>query len=240
MLGLDVDVLEQIGRVGFAIVPEVVGVDDVKRLIAALHACADDDGLRVRRGQMYAARNLLTRVPAVAELAASSVIRSLVEQVLGSGAKVVRGLLFDKTPGANWKVVWHQDLSIAVWERIDVGGFGPWSMKSGVQHVQPPARVLEQMLTVRVHLDDCFEDNGPLLVLPASHDQGVLSPAQIAQWRQRAAPASCIVCAGGVVLMRPLLLHASSAAITPRHRRVIHLEYAAQEQPGGLQWAVET
>src|SRR5262245_7189469 len=85
-----------------------------------------------------------------------------VEPILGPGAFVVRGLFFDKTPRANWKVSWHQDLTIAVRVRIEAPGFGPWSLKAGVVHVQPPAEILERMATVRLHLDDCSESNGPL------------------------------------------------------------------------------
>ena len=151
----------------------------------------------------------------------------------------MRGILFDKTPGANWNVVWHQDLSIAVRERRDVPGFGPWSQKAGVAHVQPPPTILERMLTVRLHLDDCDEANGPLLVLPGSHRSGRLTPEQVQQWRGKTAAVPCLVPSGGALLMRPLLLHASSSSQSPRHRRVVHLEYAAEALPEGLEWAVK-
>ena len=100
----------------------------------------------------------------------------------------VRAILFDKTPSANWKVVWHQDLTIAVRERGVVSGFGPWSEKEGVVHVQPPIELLERMLAVRVHLDDCGADNGPVRVLPASHRVGRLSGEAIDEWRKLRAP----------------------------------------------------
>jgi ectoine hydroxylase-related dioxygenase (phytanoyl-CoA dioxygenase family) len=156
--------------------------------------------------------------------------------MLGTKARVVRGLLFDKTPDANWKVAWHQDLSIAVRQRIEVPGFGPWSNKAGVTHVQPPVAVLENMITVRLHLDDCGPENGPLRVLPGSHSAGVLAPASIGQWTRDVAPVDCHVAAGGAVVMRPLLLHASSTANCPGHRRVVHLEFASGPLPGGLEW----
>ena len=149
---------------------------------------------------------------------------------------MVRGILFDKTPGANWKVGWHQDLSIAVKKRVDVPGFGPWSEKAGVPHVQPPCAVLEQMLTIRLHLDECGEDNGPLRVLPGSHTKGKMAPQEIKAYRQATEPVICACPRGGALLMRPLLLHASSLATSPKHRRVVHLEFAAQPLPGGLEW----
>ena len=132
---------EQIASDGFAVVAEVMGATMVARLIAAV---GDLNGSRERGG----VRNLL-EVPEVSALAASSVVRNLIEPVLGTGALPVRGLLFDKTPEANWKVPWHQDLSIAVQEKIEAPGFGPWSVEAGVIHVQPPVEVLQSMLAVR-------------------------------------------------------------------------------------------
>ena len=231
---------EQVEREGFAVVPEVVDADMVTFLIAALGAAPDDAGVGRRRGSVYAIRNLLQVVPAVGALAHSPSLRRLVEPLLGPGAFPVRGILFDKTPDANWNVVWHQDLSIAVRERHAVSGFGPWSEKAGVTHVQPPASLLERMLTVRLHLDNCDAANGPLRVLPGSHQDGRLDAASIQAWRARAAAQTCSVPGGGALLMRPLLLHASSDALTPRHRRVLHIEYAAERLPGGLAWYNES
>jgi ectoine hydroxylase-related dioxygenase (phytanoyl-CoA dioxygenase family) len=165
-------------------------------------------------------------------------VRALVEPVLGAGCFAVRGVLFDKTPAAPWKVAWHQDLTVAVRARVETEGFGPWSMKAGVVHVQPPARVLEGVLAVRLHLDDCGESNGPLKVLPGSHLAGRLSAEEITRWRERMRPVTCVVPRGGAVLLRPLLLHSSPAPRLPRRRRVVHFEFAAAPLPQGLDWNV--
>ena len=227
----------QLERDGYAIVPGVLTAAGVDRLIGAIgEVRSTSPSVREKQDRLYAMRNLMALLPAIRALADAPEIRSLVDPVLGPSARVVRGLLFDKTPGANWKVAWHQDLSIAVRRRAEVAGFGPWSLKAGVQHVQPPVGVLRNMLTVRLHLDDCGSDNGPLYVLPGSHAEGVLSPEQVEEWRNRAAPAACLVSAGGALVMRPLLLHASFPASSARHRRVVHLEYAAGDLPGGLEW----
>lgn len=228
-------VIEAVERNGFAVAPGVLDASAVAALITAVGGASDGAGSQ-RRGSVYALRNLLEDVPEVAILAESAAVRSLVSPVLGPGCFPVRGILFDKTPEANWNVVWHQDLSIAVRERRDVEGFGPWSEKAGVVHVQPPAHILERMLTVRLHLDDCDEMNGPLLVLPGSHLGGRLTAPEIQHQRTQIVSVTCPVPSGGALLMRPLLLHASSASQSPRHRRVIHLEYAAEMLPGGLQW----
>ena len=221
---------------GFAIVPSVLGTGDVSALADALSGPAGGTAVRARNDRVYAVRNLLATVPAVRQLAADPAVRRLVEPVVGPRAQVVRAILFDKTPGANWKVAWHQDLSIAVRDRREVAGFGPWSVKAGVVHVQPPADVLGRMLTVRLHLDDCGPDNGPLRVIPGSHRGGALTPGEVERWRATVPPVACCAAAGGAVLMRPLVLHASSAATAPGHRRVVHLEWSADPLPGGLAW----
>jgi hypothetical protein len=223
-------------RDGFAIVPEVVAPEVVDGLIAALDALAPSAAVLQRGGRTYAMRDLLRQVPAVRRLAGSDELRALVGAVLGPEAFLVRALLFDKTPEANWPVPWHQDLTIAVKARADVPGYGPWTIKGGVPHVRPPIEVLQGMLTLRVHLDDCAAMRGPLRVLPGSHAHGRVQAAGIRRWLEAVPPVSCHVPRGGVVVMRPLILHASSPATDPRHRRVIHLEYAAEHLPGNVKW----
>lgn len=222
-----------ISRDGFALIPHAVPPATATRLIAAIETYSE---VAHGNGKVYAIRNLLEAVPDVRELVDAPELRALVEPLLGPHAFVARAILFDKIEGANWKVPWHQDLSIAVRERKDVAGFGPWSEKAGVPHTQPPVAILEGMLTLRLHLDDCHTANGPLLVMPDSHRHGRLDAPAIQNWRANHIPTTCLVPAGGVLLMRPLLLHASSAAQQPGHRRVIHLEYVAEALPSGLEW----
>lgn len=186
-----------------------------------------------RRG-VYARRDVLD-ILLVRDLCAGE-LGEIARQVLGSRARAVRGLFFDKVPGANWKVPWHQDLSIAVREEHQAEGFGPWSLKDGVTHVQPPASVLESMLTLRLHLDACPCENGALCVLPGSHLAGRLGASQIQQWREQVEERVCEVELGEILLMKPLLLHASSASTQPSHRRVLHIEWAARDLPAPLRW----
>lgn len=148
----------------------------------------------------------------------------------------VRAIFFNKSPDANWLVSWHQDLTIAVRERRDVSRFGPWTVKAGIPHVQPPIEVLERLLAVRLSFDDADESNGALRVLPATHRLGRLSAQQIDQLRSERSEVVCCANAGDALLMRPLLLHASARSTNERHRRVLHVEYAAESLPGGLEW----
>jgi ectoine hydroxylase-related dioxygenase (phytanoyl-CoA dioxygenase family) len=209
-------------REGFAVVPACLDEGTVDLL------CKDFDDSR------YPERNILS-VPSVHELASSKPVRQVMESVLGPHCFAVRGIFFNKTPSSNWKVVWHQDLTIAVREPRELNRFGPWTRKAKVWHVQPPADVMSGMLSIRLHLDESGLDNGPLRVISGSHLQGRLSTEEIARLEK----GNCVTCAvpkGGALLMRPLLLHASSACIILQPRRVIHLEFAATELPNGLEW----
>ena len=186
-------------------------------------------------GQIFAVRNLLD-LPEITELAESVQVRELVEAVLGEKAFAVRGILFDKIPEANWKVPWHQDVTIAVRAREDVEGFGPWSTKAGILHVQPPAQILERMISIRLHLDPCDESNGALHVIPGSHRAGRIAETKIPSMLDKSQAHACIVGRGGALLMRPLLLHESSPSQAPAHRRVIHLDFACEGLPRPLMW----
>ncbi len=167
----------------------------------------------------------------VAEFAYAATTIRLIRNVLGEHARLVRSILFDKSPDASWTLGLHRDLTIAMRDRIDTPGFGPWSAKQGVHHVQPARSVLEAMVTLRLHFDDADETNGCLLVMPASQNSkgaagGALRDAH-----------PIVVQRGDAVLMRPLLLHGSGPNRSQRCRRVLHLEYAAAELPGALRWA---
>jgi ectoine hydroxylase-related dioxygenase (phytanoyl-CoA dioxygenase family) len=161
---------------------------------------------------------------------------SLVAAHLGPDAQPVRAIFFDKTPASNWLVPWHQDLTIAVASKVEAPGFGPWSVKNGIPHVQPPAALLEQMIAVRLHFDDCDASNGALRVVPGSHHGGRLEPDQISAARAATEVVVCEAAAGDALLMRPLLLHASSKSVTDRRRRILHIEYCSGNLPEGLAW----
>ena len=226
------DVATHVEHDGFAILAETIGPTEISTILSAVQRIGETLMQAPRGG----ARALFEHVPEIRTLALDGLVREAAAAVVGPDCFPVRALFFDKTPAANWKVAWHQDLTIAVRARRDVAGYGPWSSKAGIPHVQPPISVLERMVALRVHLDDCGPDNGPLRVLPGSHRAGLLRASEIDAWRQRVAELSCIVLRGGLLVMRPLLLHASSPAKSPAHRRVIHVEYAATDLSGGLEW----
>lgn len=219
-------------QAGFAVIASFLSPGDLPRLIDEAERLFTQHGRRPA-----GVRLVLQRSPIFAALAASEQLKALVEPILGPRAVVVRSLLFDKTPEANWDVPWHQDTTIAVETRAEVPGFGPWSVKEGVPHVRPPAGVLAAMLAVRINLDPSGEDNGPLLVAPGAHLHGIRHD-NVDSANFESAKVNCATEAGGVVMMRPLLFHASRKAIQPTHRRVLHLEFAACDLPPPLRWAL--
>jgi len=227
---------QQLQRHGFVVIEEVLNDFQVRELGDAI---AHYQGLQVtsrRKGQILGIRNLLNAIPLMRQLAESEKIGALVSIGLRSNFKVVRGIYLDKHRAANWKVAWHQDLTIAVRQRKEVSGYRSWSLKTGIEHVQPPVSVLERMLAVRIHLDDTDDTNGALKVLPGSHLMGRLNHEGIQQMKVSRDPVALSVKKGGVILMRPLLVHASSVAAAPNHRRVIHFEYAEGALDDGLEW----
>lgn len=208
---------------GFSSVPMVLDPE----------ACAD---LRDLLGDSDGAgtRGML-QVPEVMKLAQTLLV-DLVRPLLPPKPIPVRGIYFDKRPEKNWLVAWHQDLTLALKERVEVSGFGPWSVKEGVPHVQPPVGLLEQMISVRLHLDDTDATNGALRVLPGTHRLGRLNAEAIRRCRETCKEVSCEAKAGDVLLMRPLLLHASSHSTSERRRRVLHIEFAGFDLPAPLAW----
>jgi ectoine hydroxylase-related dioxygenase (phytanoyl-CoA dioxygenase family) len=226
--------LGQFERDGFLITKPLFSPAEVDRFIQQLSQ-AENRGHR--RGGL---RDVLDALPELRNLANHSAIRTIVDQILGLSAFVVRATLFDKTACSNWKVPWHQDVTIAVAERHETPGYSPWSIKVGVLHVQPPSEILEQMLTVRIHLDDCPATNGALRVIPGTHLLGKLNQNHVDQCVDELRAATCEASRGAALIMRPLLLHASSVATHPGHRRVLHFDFANNDLATGLQWRMRT
>jgi len=180
-------------------------------------------------------RNLISH-PTVVRILMHEALGRYLWSVVGRELVAVKATMFDKTSDSNWRMQWHQDRTIAVRERMNVAGYGPWSTKSGSLHVEPPAAILAQMLAVRIHLDLCDADNGPLRVVPGSHLLGKLEEAEVAEIVAEGTTAEIHASQGAIVLMRPLLIHASSPSLHATHRRVLHVELAPLESISPLQW----
>lgn len=182
-------------------------------------------------------RNVEEKYSSIRDIAASDELMAFVKKYLSGDASLVRAILFNKTYENNWLVTWHQDRTVAVSEKFEENGWGPWSIKDEILHVQPPVSVLEEMVTFRIHLDDTCLENGCLKVLPNSHKLGILDSSAIKEYTQSHEGIACEAKAGSALVMRPHILHSSSKAIFPTQRRVLHLEYSSYKLPRGVSWA---
>ena len=176
-------------------------------------------------------------VPEVGALALSPRLRDLAGKYLSGEPRLVRAIYFDKNAENNWLVAWHQDRTIALSNCTEIEGWGPWSRKADVWHVQPPLAVLESMVTVRLHLDRADRENGCLKVLPGSHRSGLIASDKVHEQIDPEKIVFCEVPAGGAVVMRPHLLHASEKSRAALPRRVLHFEYSSFQLPAGMEWA---
>ena len=220
------DAMFELDRDGLMLRKRACSEAELQRIEAALSRIAPD-----RAGVRLSGIIGLTQ-----PLSINGCIGRLVKATLGSQAQAVRAILFDKSVTTNWALGWHQDRTIVVKKRIDCDGFGPWSIKTGLQHVAPPFALLSRMLTLRVHLDPVVDDNGPLLVAIASHRHGAIPEKQIEGIIKESRIFACEAERGDVWLYSTPILHASKAASTPSRRRVLQIDYSADLLPGGLEW----
>ena len=220
---------------GFTTVSDIYSADEI-HAIAHLIEQADQSNKTFRKSEdLFAIRQFLKEVPQAKELIFNNKLKTLISNLFGGDYFVVKAIYFDKPEKSNWFVAWHQDLTISVDKRIDLPGYSPWTTKLNQFAVQPPLDILQDNFTIRIHLDDTDEGNGALKVIPGSHLKGV--------WRtddfnhQAETAASCNVPAGAVMVMRPLLMHASNRTTTNKRRRVIHVEFSKVRLPEQLNWA---
>ncbi|GGB24845.1 phytanoyl-CoA dioxygenase family protein [Puia dinghuensis] len=220
---------------GYTILPDIFTSAEIQAIANCIET-TDSSGPAFRRtNDLFAIRHFLRVIPAVQPLIFTSALNSLLAQTIGPDHCCVKSIYFDKPPGSNWFVAWHQDLTIAVNRKFSLPGFGPWTVKGDQYAVQPPVGILQSIYTIRIHLDDTDESNGALRVLPGTHLRGIerFSPELLDSHPCE----PCCVPRGGVMVMRPLLQHASSRSTAGKRRRVIHLEFSNVQLPPGLSWS---
>jgi hypothetical protein len=223
--------LEQVRAVGFASMADVV---EPRRLAPLLSAFTRGVGRRNRAGIRHA-----MSLDSVVDMARGTELIGIASKILGGAAVPFRATLFDKSPTSNWLVAWHQDTALPLRERLDLPGWGPWSTKDGVTYAHAPSDALAGVIALRLHLDDSKLDNGPLRILPRTHEMGVLTDEELHKLVGKIPAVDCPVAMGGVLAMRPLVVHASSKSQSEAPRRVLHVEYARSlELDGGLELAV--
>lgn len=222
---------------GLVPLPQAFGAEEIAAILSqltrALQRDTDGAALRAGDGPIYAARNVLQVWPRAGEIWKKPSLREALRAMLGADFGLVRALYFDKPPGHSWTLPWHKDLTIAVRDNnLPSTSFEKPTRKAGVPHVEAPVWLLERMLTARIHLDDVSDENGPLRVVPGSHRAGK-------DMSGFGTPQTLHARAGDVLLIRPLVAHASgrSHEDTSRHRRILHLEFASDPVlPDGYEW----
>lgn len=215
---------------GYDLISEFLSHDQITSINCEIEAV----NLPARTGGI---RNAEKKFSSIRDLANSEKLYAHANAYLSGAPGLVRAILFNKTTENNWLVAWHQDRTVAVSEKFEMHEWGPWSVKDGVHHVQPPVDALDQMVTFRIHLDDTSQENGCLKVLPGSQNLGILEQAAIRDYVQNCSPVICEAPAGSALVMRPHILHSSSKASKPLQRRVLHLEYSSFKLPPGVTWA---
>jgi ectoine hydroxylase-related dioxygenase (phytanoyl-CoA dioxygenase family) len=228
---------EELELNGFAVVKNVFQPSEVNSIVECLEKLDGSGPLFRRHQDLFAVRQVLKAAPALASLLFTPTVKALLQEAVGSDFFLVKSIYFDKPPASNWFVAYHQDLTISIKEKRAADGFHRFTKKGEDWAVEPPLALLEENITLRIHLDDTDEENGALKVIRGSHQKGIYRPETI-DWTQEK-EAICAVPAGGIMLMKPLLLHGSGRTRNRERRRVIHLEFSKQHLPNGLQWAEE-
>ncbi|MEF9476523.1 phytanoyl-CoA dioxygenase family protein [Chryseobacterium sp. 1B4] len=220
---------------GFAVINNVFSQQELEEIDYVLQNI-DTSKENFRKSEdLFAIRQFLKEVPEIKNLIFNENIRNLIKEIFGEKYFVVKSIYFDKPETSNWYVAYHQDLTISVDKKLELPGFGPWTTKQNQFAVQPPVDILENIYTIRIHLDDTDENNGALKVIPKSHAKGIYRPETI-DWTIETEEL-CNVEKGGVMIMKPLTLHGSNRTTNGRKRRVIHIEFSDIELPEVLQWS---
>lgn len=220
---------------GHAVISDVFCKAELDVIVALIEGAKPAQPEPSQGRELYAIRRLLQTIPALRSLVLIPALMEIVALFGPEGTFLTKSIYFDKPAASNWFVALHQDISISVKERVAAAGFGQWTQKEGIIGVVPPVGILENTLTVRIHLDETDGNNGGLQVVPGSHRWGIVRKETL----DRAAlhVVTPRVPAGGVMLMRPLTLHASRRSALGGRRRVIHLEFCNQALPQNLEWA---
>lgn len=223
---------------GFTIINNIFSDKELEKIDKVLkNIDASNDNFR-KSEDLFAIRQFLKELPEIKDLILNANMNAIIHEIFGEKYMAVKSIYFDKPEKSNWYVAYHQDLTISVDKKIKIAGFGPWTTKKNQFAVQPPLPILENMYTIRVHLDDTDENNGALKVIPKSHAKGIYRPETI-DWNVETEEI-CKVERGGAMIMKPLILHGSNRTTNGKKRRVIHIEFSEMELPGELQWSEKT
>ncbi len=226
---------ENILSQGFAIIDNVYVEEEIIDLLVTISQ-ADPSGPTFRMSNdLFAIRQFFKEVPSSINKVFTQKLRDIISENFGDEYFVVKSIYFDKPENSNWFVSYHQDLTISVDKKLNIEGYGPWTTKHNQFAVQPPLSILQDNFTIRIHLDNTNQENGALKVVPTSHLKGIYRQETI-DWSIETEK-TCEVKKGGVMIMKPLLLHSSGRTTNSEKRRVLHIEFSRSPLPENLNWA---
>ena len=226
---------KEIDNTGFTIINNVFTNAEVDRIVLLIESSKKDSQNFRQSKEVFAIRQFFKEVPEVIEHVIGEALKNIVSKTFGNNYFVVKSIYFDKPADSNWFVSWHQDLTISVKKKFDIDGYGPWTVKQNQFAVQPPLGILEDNFTVRIHLDSTDKENGALRIIPCSHKRGIIRPNKTGLIVNK--EKVCEVDKGGIMVMKPLLMHFSGRTINNQRRRVVHIEFSKAELPHPLQWS---
>ena len=219
---------------GFSVLTNLYSENEINRILACIENAEQDGNSFLKTKDLFAIRQLIKNVPELTDLLFNKKLNELVSNISESDYFLTKAIYFDKPSESNWFVAFHQDLSISVDKKADLNDYINWTFKKGQNGVQPPIKILQDTITIRIHLDQTEKDNGALKVIPKSHLRGIIR-ADSKDWNTEN-ELICEVEKGGIMLMKPLILHASNRTINGKKRRVIHLEFNKHKLTEPLNW----
>lgn len=220
---------------GFTIINDVFSEEEINQIINVINAIDTSKETFRKSEDLFAIRQFLKEVPESHQFLFNDNIKKIINEIFGDNYFVVKSIYFDKPEKSNWYVSYHQDLTISVDKKLDINGFGPWTTKQNQFAVHPPIDYLKNIFTIRIHLDDTNENNGALKVVPNSHSKEIYRPETI-NWNVETEEI-CSVKKGGIMIMKPLILHGSNRTTNHQKRRVIHIEFSNMELPEDITWS---
>ena len=233
--------LNQINNEGFSIINNIYTKNEIEKLISLIENTTKNEfnSSTFRKSQdLFAIRQFHKEIPETLDLIFNQNLKEIIKSNFGTGYFITKSIYFDKPEKSNWFVAYHQDLTISVDKKIDVENFENWTVKQNQYAVQPPKEILENNFTIRIHIDKTTKDNGALKVINNSHSKGILRIENLDFKNEK--ETICEIEKGGIMIMKPLLFHASNKTTNSERRRVIHIEFSKQELPAELQWSERT
>jgi ectoine hydroxylase-related dioxygenase (phytanoyl-CoA dioxygenase family) len=226
---------EEYARKGYTVIQDVFTCQEIDTIIHIINSADSTNSTFRKTNDLFAIRQFLKEMPKLQPFLLKKEVTSLIKEMFDEEYFPVKSIYFDKPGNSNWFVSYHQDLTISVNTKAEIEGFGPWTVKHNQFAVQPPVDILQNNFTIRIHLDDTDENNGALRVIPGSHKKGVYR-AETIDWKNETEDI-CKVNKGGIMIMSPLLLHASGRSTNNQKRRVAHIEFSKCELPKPLLWS---